>query len=510
MVDPALSAVEPANRLHSVSGCLRGRLSGRFILVFLLVLCIALAAPLAAALPAPGEDGAGESPDENGSSEKPVTAKMPSIPEATPEPTEKPVIEKPVTFASAPEEAEPTEEVTAAPSPVVETLTAVATSASGLEGEDGVEPVENMTATAAAVSPEPTLTAIVTEEDAEDEEDEEEEEETVSPIPTLEREAPPRPGATMARAHQYYDRELPPGSHQLISPVSTYTPGATEAETPSSAAVPRDGLIVRGVGTLLDRTPEDVVLTRSGVEIANLDWLLNTAMRLGGRHPRAVLEGETFTVTVTVEARNMTLSEDDPAYVVLVPPPCETGVYEITRLGGPASLRDGERGVWEFSVATRTGRLTLADLTLPEERLVTNLTGNPDLFAFRAYAFAGGQEIPSAGLSDPVLSIRPDGEAGGVETRALPEIYAIAGIEDSMLLPSETMTGAWQRGIGYETIVAGAVGHLDAIQGLSLEELAAIHTLEEGEGGENSGGSSSSLLDLIMGFFGSLFGGLTS
>jgi hypothetical protein len=353
-------------------------------------------------------------------------------------------------------------------------------------------------------SPELTLTATATEEDVEDEEDEEEEE--VSPIPTLEREAPPRPGATMARAHQYYDRELPQGGHQLISPVSTYTPGEDEPEGPPSVAVPRDGLIVRGVGTLLDRTPGDVVLTRSGVEIANLDWLLDTAMILGGRHPRAVFEGERFTVTVTVEARNVTLSEDDEAYVVLVPPPGETGVYEITRLGGPQSLRDGERGVWEFSVATRTGRLALANLTLPEERLVTNLTTNPDLFAFRAYAFIDGQEIPSTGLSDPVLSIRPDGAAGPAERQSLPEIYTAAGIENSMLLPSETMTGAWQRGIGFETIIAGAVEHQDTVRGLSLKELAAIHTLEKGEGEENSGGSSSSPFDWIARFFGGLFG----
>ncbi|WP_243668499.1 hypothetical protein [Methanoculleus chikugoensis] len=60
------------------------------------------------------------------------------------------------------------------------------------------------------------------------------------------------------------------------------------------AAVPSDGLFVRGIGgVILDRTPpEDVALTRSGgVEIANLDWLLDSAMRLGGRHPRAVFEG---------------------------------------------------------------------------------------------------------------------------------------------------------------------------------------------------------------------------
>jgi hypothetical protein len=203
----------------------------------------------------------------------------------------------------------------------------------------------------------------------------------------------------------------------------------------------------------------------------------------------------------------MTLSEDDPAYIVLVPPPAATGVYEITRTGGPLSLQDGERGVWEFSVATRTGRLTLANLTLPEERLVTNLTKNPDLFAFRAYAFVDGQEVPSSGLSDPVLSIRPDGDGGATEgDLSLPEIYAIVSIENSTLFPSETMTGAWQRGVGYETIVAEAAGHLETLKGLDLEKIAAIHASEEGAAEENSAGSSPSLFDLIMGFFAGLFG----
>ncbi len=504
MVDPVLSAAEPANRVHSASGSLKGGIfCGRIPVLLLVVLCVALTAPLAAALPAPAEDG-GTLLDGNGSSEKPVTAKVPPIVGATPEPTEKPVTEKPVTFAITSAETEPTVEATETPAPPA-TLDTSPNGTGGTEAGENVTTMDTVSLSATA-SPEPTLTVTATEEDVE----EEEEEEDPSPIPTLEREAPPRPNATMARAHQYYDRELPQGGHQLINPVYTYAPAEDEQEAPPSVAVPRNGLIVRGVGTLLDRTPEDVALTRSGVEIANLDWLLDTAMILGGRHPRAVFEGEKFTVTVTVEARNMTLSEDDEAYVVLVPPPGETGVYEITRLGGPRSLRDGERGVWEFSVATRTGRLALSNLTLPEERLITNLTTNPDLFAFRAYAFIDGQEIPSTGLSDPVLSIRPDGAAAPAESRSLPEIYAAAGIEDSMLDPSETMTGAWQRGIGYETIVAGAVEHQDTIQGLGIEDLAAIHTLEGGEGGEGTGGSSSSLLDLIMGFFGGLFGGASS
>ena len=132
-------------------------------------------------------------------------------------------------------------------------------------------------------------------------------------------------------------------------------------------------------------------------------------------------EGETFAITVTVEARNVSLTRDDLACVVLVPPPVETGIYEITRTGGPEELRSGERAVWEFSVFTRTGRLTLEDLTLPEERQITNLTSTPDIFSFRAYAFSGDQEHPSMGISDPIISLRPSGgEAGTTEDSPLP------------------------------------------------------------------------------------------
>src|SRR5690606_31066239 len=215
---------------------------------------------------------------------------------------------------------------------------------------------------------------------------------------------------------------------------------------PPQAVVPRDGLVVQGVGVLLARTPEDVALTRNGVEIANLEWLLDPAMHLGGRHPRVAFEGDTFTVTVTAEARNVSIMEGDRAYVVLLPPPTATGVYEITRISEPRSLRDGERGVWEFSVVTRTGRLMLADLSLSEERLVTNLTSTPDLFAFRAYAFTDGQEVLSTALSDPVIATKPP-EAGGVtaaEELPLPAIYACAGIQSSTLHPDETMMGAWE------------------------------------------------------------------
>ncbi|WP_243668497.1 hypothetical protein [Methanoculleus chikugoensis] len=218
---------------------------------------------------------------------------------------------------------------------------------------------------------------------------------------------------------------------------------------------------------------------------------------------------------MTVEARNVTITEDDPAYVVLVPPPDETGgVYEITRTREVRSLGGdgGERGVWEFSVATRTGRLTLENLTLAEERLVTNLTSNPDLFAFHAYALAGGQEVPSAGVSDPVIAIRPDGgDAVTAEASLLPGLYAVLGVENSTLRPSETMMGAWARGgVDHETIAAAAVGHLEALRGLGKEDVAAFYAAEGGGAGgaDERSASSPSILDLIVGFFqGGLLGG---
>lgn len=332
-------------------------------------------------------------------------------------------------------------------------------------------------------------------------------EEEAEAVPTLAKYAPPRPSATMAKSHLTNDRPLVQSGHPLVNSARpSATPGGNETGAPSAATEPRDGLFVRGVGLLLDRTPDDVALTRSGVEIANLEWLLDPAMRLAGRHPGAVFEGEAFTVAVTIEARNLTVTGESPAHVVLVPPPGETGVYEITRTREPGSLRDGERGVWEFLVTTRAGRLTVANLTLPEERLVTNLTSNPDLFAFRAYAYAGDQAIPSTGVSDPVLSIRPNGEAGAAEA-SLPELYALAGIEDSDLRPSETIMGAWERGVEHETIVEGAVGHLAALQSLGKEDVAAFYAAEGGTGPtEERAASSPSILDWLLQLFSGLFG----
>lgn len=347
---------------------------------------------------------------------------------------------------------------------------------------------------------------------AQADEDEDEDEDPPTAAPTLEREAPPRPNATMARSHKAHDRPLVLGDHQLVSPTSPFTPDMSETGAPPQAVVPRDGLVVQGVGVLLARTPEDVALTRNGVEIANLEWLLDPAMHLGGRHPRVAFEGDTFTVTVTAEARNVSIMEGDRAYVVLLPPPTATGVYEITRISEPRSLRDGERGVWEFSVVTRTGRLMLADLSLSEERLVTNLTSTPDLFAFRAYAFTDGQEVLSTALSDPVIATKPP-EAGGVtaaEELPLPAIYACAGIQSSTLHPDETMMGAWERGIDHDTIVAEAAEHVDLLKNLKADEIITLYAEEEKSGPEASSGSSSgpSPLDLITGFFQGLFGWL--
>lgn len=427
--------------------------------------------------------------------EKPVVAKVPvthaqpsptatATPTVTPTPEEageKDVKEKNPPTLGAEETPPPTDEAPATTSAPEVTVT-----------------------TNATTTPEPPATTPSQSDDSDDEEPEE----TTTPTPTLERDIPPRPGATLAKSHQSHDRPLVQSNHQLITPASPYTPGENTTEGPPTVTVPRDGLLVKGVGVLLDRTPEDLALTRNGVEIANLDWLLDTAMRLGGRHPRAALEGETFTVSVTTEVRNMTLAEGDRVYVVLVPPPGETGVYEITRTREPETLRDGERAVWEFSVATRAGRLTLADLTLSEERLVTNLTTNPDLFAFRAYAFAGGQDYPSVGLSDPVIAVRPSENAGAAETSSLPALYAHAGIDTSPLRPSETMIEAWKRGVDHDAIVAEAAGHLDILKGLGKEELTAIYA-EEGGAARGAGAgaaAASSPFDAIAGLFRGLFG----
>ena len=356
-----------------------------------------------------------------------------------------------------------------------------------------------------------TVTATADEPGDEDESGDEVAEATPPPVPTLQKYAPPRPSATMAKAHQSHGRPLPQGDHQIVtsaSPLKLNGSSTNETETPPSLAMPHEGLIIRGVGVILDRTPEDVPLTRRGVQIASLDWLLDPGMTLGGRHPRAVFEGETFTVTVTVEARNLSAIKEGEGYVVLVPPPVETGVYEITRIREPASLQDGERGVWEFSVTTRTGRLALANLTLPEERLITDLTRYPDLFAFRAYSFAGDQRLLSSGVSDPVLSIRPDGDIGAAEERSLPAIYALAGLTNSTLHPSETIPEAWARGLDHDTIVVGAVGHLDHIKTLGKEEVTAIYTEEEmtGPEGQAQVGSSSSPFEMFAEFFRTLLG----
>lgn len=495
-------------------------LRGYPLIVGALVLCILMTTLLTVALAGSDENGTVDLPGE-----KPVANKVPITPALSPaldEGEEKTVEERePDSLVTAdatlpPEEiADPAEAIQATSIssleiPTLSDFTGEAV-ANGNDTADAEDPSLNTTETT-----EPTGTEIdpgneIDDDLADDSDDDEDAEEETNPEPTLERYAPPRPGATMAKAHYSHDRPLVQSGHNLVNPSPSYIPAVeNKTEVAPVAAVPSDGLFVRGIGVILDRTPEDVALTRSGVEIANLDWLLDPAMRLGGRHPRVVFEGETFTVTVTVEARNVTITEDDPAYVVLVPPPDETGVYEVTRIRAARSLGDGERGVWEFSVATRTGRLALEDLTLAEERLVTNLTSNPDLFAFHAYALAGGQEVPSVGVSDPVIAIQPGGGAEAAEVSSLPDLYALMGVENSTFRPSETMMGAWARGVDHETIVAAAVGHLEALRGLGEEEVTAAYDLEGGGGGGDQSASSPSILDLIMGFFQGLFGGTAS
>jgi len=479
-------------------------LKGFIPIIGALVLCIGMTVLLTSVFAGSDENGTVDVPGE-----KPVVNKVPVTPAESPVPEgmeEKTVEErKPSSLATGeatppPGEKPESAETAPATSPPITTLSQFtgATVATGNETADVEEPSLNATNT---TEPTGTETGVP----VEDSDDEEPEEDT-NPEPTLERFAPPRPSATMAKAHYSHDRPLVQSDHPLVNPSSPYTAEENGAAVPTGAVAPHEGLFVRGIGVILDRTPEDVALTRSGVEIANLDWLLDTAMRFGGRHPRVAFEGETFTVIVTVEARGVTITEENPAYVVLVPPPDETGVYEIARTREVQTLEDGERGVWEFSVTTRTGRLTLADLTLPEERLVTNLTSNPDLFAFQAYAFAGDQEVPSAGVSDPVLAVRPDGDAGAAEESGLPGLYAHLGIENPTLGPSETMTGAWARGVDHDAIVAAAAGHLEALSGLGKEEVATVYDLEGGGGGGEQSTSSPSIFDPIMEFFEGLFG----
>ena len=475
----------------------------------------------------------GAAPDDAAGKEKSVTAKVPATPTAPneteavePEETPTPTISKEknvtkskpalVTWGITPDQ-----NATETGEPATETATAIeGTDADGTEETptSNATPEQTAMKNASADNGETALTSnttvgestTVTPTATEEEEDEEEESDDggTEATPTMEKDVPPRPGATLARSHQSHHRPLVLSTHQVVSPKTTYTPGENRTTVAPATVVPRDGLIVSGVGVLLDRTPEDVALTRSGVEIANLDWLLDTAMHLGGRHPRVALEGETFTVTVTVEARNVTLAGEDPAYVVLVPPPGETGVYEITRTSEPGELRDGERAVWEFSVLTRTGRLTLEDLTLNEERQITNLTTNPEFFSFRAYALAGDQEHPSVGLSDPVIAIRPAGDGDVAGESPLPALYTLVGIHNSTLLPSETIPGAWMRDIGHDQIVTEAAGHLDALKSLGRDELTTLYAEEEMDGTE-APAAASSPLDLVVEFFSDLLGWLS-
>ncbi len=483
--------------------------------VAVVALCLGPAVSLAAGAPVSPE----VSPAPG---EKPVTAKIPVIPTTSPKPEETSVTARSADPVAAPN-ATASPEITPTLSPVA---TVLATTDDGdeddEEGEpipiptlerdapprpnatvlattdDGDEPVPTLEAPTVTDAQEPTAPAI----EATDDGDEDEEEGEPIPIPTLERDVPPRPNATMARSHQFIDRPLPQGDHPLVRPTPPLSFEKNETEVPQLEVIaPQDGLFVRGVGVLLARTPEGVALTRNGVEIATLDWLLDVAMRLAGRHPRVAMEGERFTVTVTVEARNMTFPASEPAYVVLVPPPGEIAVYDITRTKEPESLRAGERGVWEFSVVTRTGRLTLENLTLSEERFITNMTSYPDVFAFRAYAIADGQDAPSMGFSDPVIAIRP---GGSVKTEStLPALYALLLVDDSILQPSETAIDAWRRGVDYGEFTAVAGEHLDTLGSLGKEEVAAVHA-GQGRAGA-AAGPSLSPLDLIAEFFSNIF-----
>ncbi|NLZ30174.1 MAG: hypothetical protein GX885_05460, partial [Methanomicrobiales archaeon] len=74
--------------------------------------------------------------------------------------------------------------------------------------------------------------------------------------------------------------------------------------------------------------------------------------------------------------------------------------------------------------------------------------------------------------------------------------------------PSETITGAWARGVDHDTIASGAAGHLDVLAGLGREGIADIYLEEDGGRDEIAADVAASPFEMIAGFFNGLFGWL--
>ncbi|WP_243668501.1 hypothetical protein [Methanoculleus chikugoensis] len=204
------------------------------------MLCILMTALLTVALAGSDENGTVDLPGE-----KPVVNKVPVTPAVSPAPDEggeeKTVEEREPDSLATGGDAPPTPpEGGAADS--TETVPATSTSsppdtstlsdftgetvASGNDTADAEGPSLNTTEISEPTGTETDDTLAdpgdETDDDLADDEDAEEE---TNPEPTLERFAPPRPGATMAKAHYSHDRPLVQSGHNLVNPPSSsYTP----------------------------------------------------------------------------------------------------------------------------------------------------------------------------------------------------------------------------------------------------------------------------------------------
>ncbi|RXE56974.1 hypothetical protein ABH15_02205 [Methanoculleus taiwanensis] len=267
----------------------------------------------------------------------------------------------------------------------------------------------------------------------------------------------------------------PSGQHPAVRDVPDLaTPAPTLVTRPGAD---QDLLRITGIGIYESNTPDTVAITANGTKVGYLARLIDDAMRAPGHQPRVAFEERTFTVSVTLEARNVSFSESTPVYVVLIPPAEETGIYRITRTAAPGILAAGERNAWRFSVTPLSARLTLENLTSTETAGITNLTGYPDLFTFRVVAFTDAYDGVATAVSDPVISVRP--AAAGAATVLLPDYYSQMEVGTTPVLQaSETLNAAWLRGVGEDEILNVSGTRLAVIQSLGREDLESIYLAE--------------------------------